>query len=520
MDASAKEVAVKVLSLAACSAAGFGTAIRLLRDDPEPPGPAGGALLACALLAAGLLAVAAAVRGQAALRAPLVGLLAVLVPTLGLLSVLLAPGPAAPGLGVLASLAGAFLFFPAALQAGRDGEWTKNLLKAALGIAAVQALIGVAQFFGGDGGGVRGTLGSPTHAAGVLAMALPAAAGLLLNSIHETLDPSVWPRRALYALLLLVFVAGLFTAGSETAWLSLAVGALVFLGMAGGTYLQRNVRVLAAVLAAAAAAATGAVVLQAQPDQRLPGYGTLRARADLAGRSAREDARAVARSPLLGDGFAGESRRAAEPARARGEAAVSSPLRLAASGGVPLLAALLLLLALSFSAAIRGFRPGGDGEEGEHVVVGRRRPVKAIEVASAAAAGGAAAFLFAGAEASGLGRAVFLAALLPLWLTVQATAYSYKHFRLVGENRRDFVAIGAAAGAAAGLVRSLAGDDLLHAPTLFFLLLLLAVAVARSSPEEADWPIDLRRPKALRPAAAILGVLLCAAGAWVLAQGL
>jgi hypothetical protein len=522
MNAPFKDAVTKALALAAAAAAGFGIAVRLLRDDPSFPGPAAVALLASALLAAGFLILAASLRGKTLLRFPLLWILALLVPALGGVSALLASPRPHAGLSFLAAFGGAFLFFPVAVQAGRDREFSKTLLKGALGIVAVQVLVGFFQFSrdaSGEGGiPFRGIFDSPLHAAGILAMAIPAVAGLLVNSLQERMDPAVWPRRILYGLTAVLFAAGLYYAGSETAWVALALGGAAFLALAGRTPVRRNLRVILPLAAFVAAAAAGAAALQSRPGFRMPGYGTLLEQTGAAARSARTDAEAAVRSPRFGDGFLAEGRRPAGPPARRAPAAASSPARLAAAGGLPFLAALVLLLAAAFAAAAKGSRIREAPPPSSPVMVGRRRAVKAIEIASAAAVGGTAAFLLAAEGVPGLPRPVFLAVFLPLWLAFTATVYSYKHFRRVSEDRRDFVAIGAASGAAAGLLRSLAGDDLLHPPTLFFLLLLLAVAVSRAYPPEAGRAWDLRRPKLLRAALGILGLLTVLAGAALLVR--
>jgi hypothetical protein len=524
MNAPLKDAVSRALALAASAAVGFGAVARLIREDAVLPGPGSSALLAAALAGAGCMILAASVRGSTLLRFPLILFVAVLVPALGFASVLLAPGRRPQGLPFLAAFAGAFLFLPVALQGGRDREFSKNLLKAAIGAVAIQAAVGVSQFLGeGSERGraaLQGTMDSSPHLAGLLVMALPAMAGLFVNSIHETLDPSVWPRRLLYGVTGLLFAAGLYDAGSETAWAALALGAVAFLGFTGWSYVRGKLRVLLPAAGVVLAVAGAAAVLQTQTGFRPPGYGRLETRRELVRASSRDDLAGIARSPSFGDGFARESLRARGEAGAEARGAAPSPLRLASAAGLPLLAAFLLLLALSFTALARGTRAAGPPEQEERVVVGRRRAVKAIEIASAVAAGGTAAFLLAGEGAPSLSRATFLVICLPLWLAFLAGTYSYKHFQMVGENRRDFVAIGAAAGVVAGLFRSLAGDDLLHPPSLFFVLLLLAVAVSRSLAPEEGQPLDFRSPKILRPAMGIVGLLLCAAGVWALARGL
>ncbi|MHC4778125.1 MAG: tetratricopeptide repeat protein [Planctomycetota bacterium] len=146
------------------------------------------------------------------------------------------------------------------------------------------------------------------------------------------------------------------------------------------------------------------------------------------------------------------------------------------------------------------------------VVVGRRRELKAIDLATAGTAGGTAAIIAILFLPASIFPATYLALFLPAWVLVLMTSFSYKHFRLQVENQRDFVAIGAAAGAFVGTFRSFVTGDLLHPASQFLILLLLAAALSRRGRLDDLRTLDFRSPKILRPVLGLSCSLLCAGG--------
>jgi hypothetical protein len=185
---------------------------------------------------------------------------------------------------------------------------------------------------------------------------------------------------------------------------------------------------------------------------------------------------------------------------------------LAALGGFPVAAAFFLFLLGGLVHFWRSREPSPGGKLEARVLVGTRRTLKAIDVTAAGILGGALAFIAVLILPTHVFPTALLLLFLPLWGLILTTSFSYKHFRLVVENQRDFVAIGAAAGAATGMARSLFTGDLTHPPTQFLLLLLLALALSRRARPKEMRVLDFRSPKFLRPLAGTACVLLCLTG--------
>ncbi|MHC4600513.1 MAG: hypothetical protein ACYS47_16075 [Planctomycetota bacterium] len=516
MDPGTKRRLRNGLVLLAASTAGFGSTFRLLVDDLAFPGPGGLLLFASALVGLGLLGVGAASEGRVRVRAHSTVLL-----TLGILaagaatSLFVSPSPFRSG-AVFFPYAANLLFFFLVLFGGQDREFGKLILKGALGVALVQCALGIYQFYtlppGENLSTFHGTNLSSSRIAGILAMMIPVAAGLLVNSIHEHMDRSIWPRRILYSVSTVFLIGGLYYTGSEVAWTALAFGLVLALLMVGGTYLGRNRKIVLVVGGVLLLLAAGAATIQTQTTFRIPGYGTLPQRLQSGADRLRENLDTAVDHPLLGTGY--DEKKLFLPEAEDQETPGGAPAfsELAALGGFPVAGAFLLFLlgGLTHFWRSRELTPVGKLEA--RVLVGTRRTLKAIDVTAAGVLGGALAFIAVLILPTPIFPTAFLLLFLPLWGLILTTSFSYKHFRLVVENQRDFVAIGAAAGAAVGTLRSFITGDLTHPPTQFLLLLLLALALSRRARPAAMRVIDFRSPKFVRPLAGLACVLLCLAG--------
>jgi len=514
MDAANKRKAGLVLFRAVVLVAAFGSTIRLLSDDVVPPGPGGVLLFASALFCIGAMGLASSLNGRVRLGSiPLLVLVALFL-ALGTLTCTLAAPTPFLSFACFLPLAGNLLFFFVVLYAGRDREFGKFILKGALGAVLIQCVLGIYQFYSSparDGfGNFRGTYATSPHIAGVLAMCVPVAAGLLMNSVHERLDRSIWPRRVVYSLALIVTTGALYYAGSAVAWIVLVPAMGLALLWTGRTYLARNRPVVLACAAVVLLLAVAATVLQTQEAFRIPGYAETPMRLRSVGENIERNLAFAARSPLLGEGYELGEPYFSGPSLKGPELANPGVFRLAAEGGF---LAALLFLCLCLGAFVLFWRdqkkiPPVEGFDPK-VVVGKRRSLKGIELTSLGILGGAIAFLAFSPGLQVFSRPAFLLLFLPLWLLFLTVSYSYKHFQLVVENQRDFVAIGAAAGASFGLLYSFLEGDLMHPPSQFLLLLLLGVAASRTLGEARVRKIDIRSPKFVRPILGAFCSCLC-----------
>ena len=507
MDTLRKRRLANGLFLVVVFAAAFGTVLRLVCDDPSLPGRGGLLLFCSALFGFGAMGLAASLRGQASCRFLWMTLPAILLLGLGVATCALrAPHPFGFGARLM-TLAGTLLAFFLVLYAGEDREFGKFILKAALGAVLIQCGLGLFQFYAASGASpenaFRGTLASPGDAAGLLAMMFPVAAGLLVNAIHERLDRSVWPRRILYALSVLLLTAGLYHAGSETAWIAVGLGMLCALVWLGRTYLYRNRKAALGTLAVVLFLVAAVTALQSMPRFAHPGYGRLPDALAGAADGARQGLETLSEVPLLGRGNGGPDH-------------APSVVRFAVSHGLPAAAILLAMIAAVMTLFWKGQRIPQETTLEARVLVGHRRSLKGIEIASVGILGGALALYVFHPFRPALSRPGFLLVFLPCWLLFTTTAFSYKHFRLMVENRRDFVAIGMSAGAATGVFRSFLDTGLLHPPSRFLLFLLLGLALSRTVEGKNDPLLAFRNPKFLRPLAGTFSALL-ALGAVVLA---
>ncbi|MHC5035735.1 MAG: O-antigen ligase family protein [Planctomycetota bacterium] len=508
MDAAKKRTLSNACILVVVFATAFGLVFRLLHEDLSSPGPGSLVLFACSLFCLAGLGFVASLTGRARVRVLGLDLLILLLLVSGILtSAFASPTPFLSAAAFL-PFAANLLFFLVIVFGGDDREFGKFFLKAALGVVLVQAGLGIYQVYAAPSSNeinpLRGTYSSPGHIAGMLAMMIPVAAGLLINAIHERLDRAIWPRRVLYALAVVFLAGGLYYTGSEITWITLALGMGAALVLTGKTYLARNQKAFSLTVVVFILLAVVATAFQTHSSFHITGYGQSPDRIENATQFIQEDIEVAVRSPLLGAGYDRDVDRL-PPVRAPVSAAARPAFsRLAAEGGMTALAAMFLFFAVALALFWEGMKsPVVDTLE-PRVEVGHRRTLKAIELTSIGVLGGSVAFFATHLLNPGISRVTFLLVFLTLWILIVTSSFSYKHFKAVVENQRDFVAIGAITGAIVGVLRSFLTGDLLHPPTQCLLFLLLGVALSRTIKPDRARTLRFRSPKFLRP---LLGLL-------------
>jgi hypothetical protein len=333
-------------------------------------------------------------------------------------------------------------------------------------------------------------------------MLLPAALGLLLNSIHEKMDPSVVTRLALYAISILVFGVTLFYTGSVEVWICLGGGLGVFFVFAGREYIKRNARglVLTGFLVCLLAF-LAAVSLVASDHHPVSGYGRFPEETVREFSAWGEMVRGLWRFPALGRGFA----------TGPGDSPASSVAGLLRCGGIPG----LFILVLFFVHAVRRLYPPlrSDVEEYDipRIDVSRRRDIPAIALSIMAVFGGGAAIVLLPPRNLPVSDVLFVVALGPLWLIFLSLSYSYKHFALSVYNKRDFVTLGMAGSATAFLLFAVLQPVLFDFHTAFAVFALLAVGGARAARDSGrEGELDLRSRRLLRAGLGLTGGLVAA----------
>ncbi len=522
------QAAVRISNLAAIFMPVFIMALLVLRPEFLAAKNGGMIYFLMSVMFFCLVTLAAAVQGRIAVSFPLPGLFLGLAWVATVLPPVLIGSRPAGGMSSSLPALGNFIMFLGFLAAASDRDFGKIALKSVCASAFMLSIYFIWLFAveGKTGGNsfadIAGNGPAPREAGleRLLLLVIPCTMGFLFNSIHEKMDPSVAARRLLYGICLAIFPAALYFSGTVTSWIALAGGAFLFFAFAGAEYIRRNLNGLLVAAALVAVAVSSVVVLTALLKHPLEGY------RDPVGQIAGVFEGWSRLGPSIPDiwlsgsgfhpgGFEASAKGFPQPAGGAGP----SWLTLVLGGGVPMAGCMALFFISSFATLYPRGNVGLKEYEMPGVDVLKRRTVPAVELAIAGAFGGVAAIFAAGRCALPLDEILVILTMIPAWLIFHSVSFSYKHFSLNVFNKRDFVSIGIAGGAAAVMLHGFADPILCDFPVMAVSAAFLAIACGRAAHEPGrEKLLELRDRKALRISLGITSATMLLASAGMLAR--